>query len=196
MSSACERLYSYLPPTREPVVKVDGVDLFRHPVVKAWHDYFLKEWRSDKDVALLLPCTSVKPYSRSATHRLAYALLKKYGLEGRVQVYSVSEPMLLVPKELEECYPFNSYDYPPARMTEAEKEEFSELLVPFLRKVSSQHRSLVAVLPRHHYKVVEKASGLAHVSVELHSYGRLAFKTISGVIAHLTSSPQSEGSGH
>jgi predicted RNA-binding protein len=167
------------------VIKVNGVDLFKHPVVKAWHEYFLTTWKSDKAVAMFLPCTSVKPYSRSATHRLAYALLKKYGLEEKVQVYSVSEPMLLVPKELEECYPFNSYDYPPAKMSEAEKEEFSELLVPFLRKVSSQHERLIAVLPRHHYKVVEKASGLAHVSVELHSYGRLAFKTISGVIAYI-----------
>ncbi len=181
MGSACEPLLKHLPQTREPIIKRADVDLFKHPVVTAWHEYFLREWHSEKPIALLLPCTSVKPYSRSATHRLAYALLRKYGLETKVQVYSVSEPMLLVPRELEECYPFNSYDYPPALMTESEKEEFAELLSVVLQKVAKLHIRVVAVLPKHHFRILTRASQLAGLHVELHPYGRLAFKTISEV---------------
>lgn len=168
------------PPLKgERIVKTDGLDPFKHPVVQTWHKYFLDNWRSSKEVAFLLPCTSIKPYYKSATHRLAYSIARDVN---SIQFYSVSEPMLLVPREYEDCYPFNSYDYPPSKMTEEEKEEFVILLSKALAHISKMHTRIVGVLPAHHYRIVKKASELAMVDIELHSYGRLAFKTISEVL--------------
>ncbi|BFH72337.1 DUF5591 domain-containing protein [Sulfurisphaera javensis] len=164
----------------EPIVKKDGEDPFKHPVVRKWHEILLNEWKSEKEYAILLPCTSVKPYYLSATHKLAYSIMK--GFEDKIQFYSVSEPMLLVPREYEDCYPFNSYDYPPSKMTMEEKEEFVELLSKALLKVSKMHSHIVAILPKHHYQIVKRASELVNVNVELHPYGRLAFKTIGEVL--------------
>lgn len=167
----------------ERVVKRDGEDPFKHPVVKQWHEILLNEWKSNKQYAVLLPCTSVKPYHLSPTHKIAYSIMRGY--EELVQFYSVSEPMLLVPKEYEDCYPFNSYDYPPSLMTKEEKEEFVELLSKALLRISTMHRAIVGVLPKHHYEITKRASVLANVKIELYPYGRLAFKTISEVLNSL-----------
>lgn len=172
------------PPLRgEPIIKKDGVDPFKHPVVRKWYDIFLYEWNSKKRYAILLPCTSKKPYYLSPTHKIAYATLRGY--EDKVQFYSVSEPMLLVPREYEDCYPFNNYDYPPAKMTEEEREEFVELLGKALLRVSKMHDVIIAVLPKHHYNVVKRASENTGVKVQLHPYGRLAFRSISQTLKDL-----------
>ncbi|WP_338603971.1 DUF5591 domain-containing protein [Sulfolobus tengchongensis] len=187
MSFACEQLYDYFKqPNFDRIIKEDGIDPFKHPVVKKWHRFFIEYWKSNKEIALLLPCTVVKPYSLSPTHKIAYSNLKKYNLEDKVQVYSVSEPMLLVPRELENCYPFNSYDYPPSKMSSNEKEEFIDLLSIALKHISAMHRRLIAVLPRHHYEITEKASKKAGVLIEMHGYGRLSFKTISSIIKDIS----------
>ncbi len=171
------------PPLSGPaIIKKEGLDLFKHPIVRKWYDFFLNNWNSNKRIAFLLPCTSVKPYNRSPTHKLAYSVAKE---KDYIQFYSVSEPMLLVPREYEECYPFNSYDYPPSMMTEEEKQEFIDLLSIMLKKISSQHERIVAVLPKHHYNIVSKASEKANIKIELHPYGRLSFRTISSVLKSL-----------
>lgn len=184
MSSVCNELYKYIRPNFEKIIKQDD-DLFKHPVVTKWHEYFMNRWISYKKIALILPCTAVKPYSLSPTHKVAYSIIKKRGLESYVQIYSLSEPMLLVPKELEECYPFNSYDYPPRIMTQQEKEEFVYLLIKPLKKISKMHEQIIAILPRHHYNILKKASELSDVNIKLYSYGKLAFKTISDVISSI-----------
>ena len=158
---------------RGRVVKEDGVDPFKHPAVVEWHNYLFTEWHSEKKVALLLPCTEKKPYHLSPTHKIAESIVKD-----QVQIYSVSEPMLLVPREFEDCYPFNDYDYPPSKMTAEEKEEFIELLSKALNVVSKYHEVIVAVLPRHHFNVVSEASKRAGVKIEMYNYGRLSFKSV------------------
>ncbi|MEM1627281.1 MAG: DUF5591 domain-containing protein [Sulfolobaceae archaeon] len=161
------------------LVKSRDIDLFQHPIVRSWHNYILYKWFSNKPYALLLPCTSIKPYSLSRTHKAAYSILKKSGRESEVQVYSISEPMLLVPREFEECYPFNNYDYPPHLMSDEEKEEFISLLIEPLKRISGMHKKVLGVLPKHHYEIVKKASEIAKLNIELIAYGRLPFKSIS-----------------
>lgn len=167
------------PPLKgERIIKEKGKDPFKHPVVREWYQFFLRNWKSDKEIAFLLPCTSVKPYNKSPTHKIAYSIAKNLNL----QFYSVSEPMLLVPREYENCYPFNSYDYPPNMMTEEEKQEFIDLLSIALQKIAEFHNRIIAVLPKHHYNIVEKAEKKASIKIELHPYGKLAFKTISDTL--------------
>ncbi|MFP3261039.1 MAG: DUF5591 domain-containing protein [Sulfolobus sp.] len=159
------------------VVKTEDNDPFQHPAVKEWHNYLFTKWRSDKRVAFLLPCTQEKPYYKSPTHVIAYSVLK----DANVQIYSVSEPMLLVPRVYEDCYPFSDYDYPPSKMTPKEKEEFIQLLSEALKVISKHHEVIIGVLPKHHFNVVSEASKRTGIKIELHHYGRLAFKTVKEV---------------
>ncbi len=102
-----------------------------------------------------------------------------------IQVYSVSEPMLLVPRELEECYPFNSYDYSPKLMSREEKEEFIGLLRKPLKKIANSHKVIVGVLPSHHHYIVNRASKEENLNLTLFSYGKLAFRSIHDSIDSL-----------
>ncbi|MBB5253580.1 DUF5591 domain-containing protein [Sulfurisphaera ohwakuensis] len=167
----------------ERIIKREGEDPFKHPVVRKWYEILLSEWKSTKPYAILLPCTSIKPYHLSRTHKLAYAIMR--GFEEKVQFYSVSEPMLLVPREYEDCYPFNSYDYPPSMMTKEEREEFVELLAKVLINVRNMHSYIIGILPKHHYSVVKEASEISGININLYPYGRLPFKTISEVLNNL-----------
>ncbi|PVU73992.1 hypothetical protein DDW13_09060, partial [Acidianus hospitalis] len=73
----------------------------------------------------------------------------------------------------------------PSMMTEEEKNEFVDLLSIMLRKISFQHKRIVAVLPKHHYNIVSRASEKVGIKIEIHPYGRLSFKTISDVLKSL-----------
>jgi len=157
-------------------------ELFDHPHVRLWHEFLLKRLEVNKEWGLILPCTSIKPYRISATHRLAEARLAKYGLTDAVQVYVMSEPMVLVPRELDLYYPFANYNYPPNRLGSRGKKIFIELLHSALLRIVKFHRALVAVLPKHHMEIFMAAARGIDADIHFLRYGRLAFKCVSRAI--------------
>lgn len=75
-----------------------------------------------KTVLLLLPCSKTKPYRRSRSHRRFLGALDGLRALERVHVVSVSSPIGLVPRELENLYPARQYDIPvTGEWTEAER---------------------------------------------------------------------------
>lgn len=86
----------------------------RRAEVRRFRERLLSRYRPppSKSVLLLVPCSKTKPYRLSRSHRrFASALEGLPGLE-RVQVVSVSSPLGLVPRELEDVYPARHYDIP------------------------------------------------------------------------------------
>ncbi len=77
-----------------------------------------------KQVLLLVPCSKTKPYRRSRSHRRFAGALEGLRALERLQVVSVSSPIGLVPRELEDVYPARHYDIPvTGDWTEAERAE-------------------------------------------------------------------------
>jgi len=62
------------------------------------------------DNLLLIPCSAVKPYSRSKTHRILRSAIWDY-LQG-IQEVIVTSPLGLVPREVENFFPAADYDIP------------------------------------------------------------------------------------
>lgn len=86
----------------------------RRPEVVRFRARLLERYRPppSKAVLLLVPCSKTKPYRLSRSHRrFAAALEGVPGLE-RVHIVSVSSPLGLVPRELEDVYPARQYDIP------------------------------------------------------------------------------------
>ena len=86
----------------------------RRPEVVRFRARLLERYRPppSKAVLLLVPCSKTKPYRLSRTHRrFAAALEGVPGLE-RVHLVSVSSPLGLVPRELEDVHPARHYDIP------------------------------------------------------------------------------------
>ncbi|WP_257640386.1 DUF5591 domain-containing protein [Pyrodictium delaneyi] len=97
-----------------------GPRAFEHPAVKEWWMWLLREYRPRASVALVTPCSSVKPYTRSPTSRKIRGLLRRLGLwsaeesrpEGIEWLY-LSDLLLLVPYERAETYPACCYELAP-----------------------------------------------------------------------------------
>ena len=162
---------------------VDG-DLFKHPHVALWHRFLLEYFTPEpKPLALILPCTGVKPYRLSPTHRIADSRIARLGLESVVSIYVISEPMVLVPRELDIYYPFANYDYPPNHLSLESRRIFVDILSRVIRKLRI-HRAIVAVLPQHHRSILLEALERAgeKMAIEIVPYGRKAFNTISRAV--------------
>jgi len=172
-----------IPPGEIVLRNTEELNLFRHPHVELWHR-FLRDIFNPRiclrEKALILPCSGIKPYRLSATHRVAESIIDRYGLRDSIQVYILSEPMIIVPRELDIYYPFANYDYPPRELDGFYRDMFIELLsivIPRLR----HYKKIVAILPKHHknilLKSIERANGV-ELDIGIVDYGRKAFESI------------------
>lgn len=138
-----------------------GDELFFHQDVVSFYNFIMTKWVSYKEVALLMGCSHHKPYSNSFIHAKVIGMLKKHKLESKVQQYIVGEPMVVVPRELENEYPASHYDFPPERLTEKGRKVFTERLNKFFRKAIKMHSQFVVFAPNHHRKIIlEACNGL------------------------------------
>ena len=86
----------------------------RRPEMRRFRERLVERYRPPtlKAVLLLVPCSRTKPYRRSPSHRrFARALEEVRGAE-RVHVVSISSPIGVVPRELEDVPPARHYDIP------------------------------------------------------------------------------------
>ena len=87
-----------------------------------------------KEVLLLVPCSKTKPYRISRSHRRFAAALEGLRRLERIHVVSVSSPIGLVPRELEDVPPARQYDIPvTGEWSEAERSAVLEGLGHLLR---------------------------------------------------------------
>jgi archaeosine synthase alpha-subunit len=104
---------------RTPVVG-DGVRGYvilesqRRPEMARFRRRLLERYRPppSKTVLLLVPCSKTKPYRHSRSHRRFAAAWEGLHAVERVHVVSVSSPIGLVPRELEDVPPARHYDLP------------------------------------------------------------------------------------
>jgi archaeosine synthase alpha-subunit len=86
----------------------------RRPEVARFRARFLERYRPppSKRVLLLVPCSRTKPYRGSRSHRRFSGSLEGLAHLERVHTVSVTSPLGLVPRELEDTYPARHYDIP------------------------------------------------------------------------------------
>ena len=70
----------------------------------------MENLRQTADSLLLMPCSAIKPYSNSKTHRILHSFIGQY--LGGIQEVIVTSPLGLVPRELESFFPAMYYDIP------------------------------------------------------------------------------------
>ncbi len=86
----------------------------RRPEMRRFRSRLLERYRPppSKEVLLLVPCSKTKPYRASRSHRRFLGALEGLRHLERVHVVSVSSPIGLVPRELEDVPPARHYDIP------------------------------------------------------------------------------------
>lgn len=124
----------------------------RRPEMARFRARLLERYRPppSKSVLLLLPCSKTKPYRRSRSHRRFSAALEGLRALERVHFVSVSSPIGLVPRELEDVYPARHYDIPvTGEWTEPERAAVVAGLDHLRRE--GQYRSTIVHLDPHEY---------------------------------------------
>jgi archaeosine synthase alpha-subunit len=86
----------------------------RRPEVRRYRDRFGSRYAPppSKPVLLLVPCSRTKPYRNSRSHRRIAGALEGLSPLERVHWVSVTSPLGLVPRELEDLPPSRHYDIP------------------------------------------------------------------------------------
>ncbi len=104
---------------RSPVVGTESrnyvlLESHRRPEMVRFRHRLLGRYRPPalKTVLLLVPCSKTKPYRHSRSHRRFRSAYEELRGAERVHVVSVSSPIGLVPRELEDVYPARHYDIP------------------------------------------------------------------------------------
>ncbi|OYT55887.1 MAG: hypothetical protein B6U76_04875 [Desulfurococcales archaeon ex4484_217_2] len=141
-----------------------GNNLFFNEHVKTYHNYLINYWKplKRKMIALFTPCSGVKPIPRSFMNVKIDGILRKYGLEGYVDRYIVSEPLALIPYRFAYYFPAAHYDYHPSMVSPEERRVYVELLRKVIEdKIARNYDRIVYSLPRFHKRIFEEAiSGL------------------------------------
>ncbi|MCI4373688.1 MAG: DUF5591 domain-containing protein [Thermoplasmata archaeon] len=109
-----------------------------------------------KSVLLLVPCSRTKPYRLSRSHRRFYGAIEGLFPIERVHVVSVSSPIGLVPRELEDVPPARHYDIP---VTGEWEERERSAVVEALRHLlaTGHYRSVVVHLDPGEYAFLRDA---------------------------------------
>ena len=91
----------------------NSTQALRRPDLKRYRDR-MKDYRKPehKRILLLLPCSAKKPYHISKTHRAFASAIHTAKHDTLVHEVIVTSPLGMVPRELDACYPANSYDIP------------------------------------------------------------------------------------
>ncbi|ALL00744.1 hypothetical protein Pyrde_0694 [Pyrodictium delaneyi] len=144
-----------------------GPRAFEHPAVKEWWMWLLREYRPRASVALVTPCSSVKPYTRSPTSRKIRGLLRRLGLwsagENRprgIEWLYLSDLLLLVPYERAEEYPACCYELHPDEVLQRPllRSMVSGMLAEAIERLMDRGlERAVVFLPRKHLRLWNEA---------------------------------------
>ncbi|MBD3389161.1 MAG: radical SAM protein [Candidatus Altiarchaeales archaeon] len=109
-----------------------------HPHFEVWQDYLIRWYRPPEGrILVFLPCAYRKPYSQSRTHQGIIEALRKAGRN------SFHEVMLsnagVIPREFEDHYPFNSYDWDERLETPEIKRRYIEVTGGRIRDYLTEH---------------------------------------------------------
>lgn len=108
----------------------------RRPEILRFRRRLVEQYRPppSKRVLLLVPCSRTKPYRNSRSHRRFAAALEGLASRERVHIVSVTSPLGLVPRELEDVYPARHYDIPvTGEWDEGERRAVTDALNHLLR---------------------------------------------------------------
>jgi len=167
-------------PPGKIVLRGSPEELFNHRHVALWHRFLVSELPNYLEkVVLILPCSRTKPYSLSPTYRIALATLRREGALGKISILALSEPMVLVPLELDAYYPFANYELPPTALSDRDREYMAQIISRVLTASKNKVRRVVAALPKLHEKVMRMAARGTSVSIDIVPYGRRAFESVA-----------------
>ena len=152
----------------------DGVKIWYHKDVINFYQRRAMKWQPKYDTAVFLPCSANKPYPYSPSHKKGYlrALLP---ILRQIDLFVVSEPMIIVPYCYSDEYPVHSYDYNPYKfyigklsnpLARESRDIFVDRLSSWISKYHDEYRKKILILPiSWHLKIFKSALRKTNYSI-------------------------------
>jgi hypothetical protein len=159
----------FSPTLQEKLVGV-GEEYLTHPHFEVWQDYLIRwyERPKEKDTVIFLPCSHKKPYSESETHKGIIAKLAELQLRDRVHEVMLSNAGV-IPREFENMYPFNAYDWDESLETEEIKARYIQVTARRIKKyLSAQKYGRILCFLKYSsesYKALSEACAALHLEL-------------------------------
>ena len=117
-----------------------GERYLTHSHFEVWQDYLIRWYipPTGKKFLLFLPCSYKKPYSKSETHKRIISKLKNLKNYNKIHEIMISNAGV-VPREFENYYPFNSYDWDEKKETEEIKMRYIDVTKNRIKKYIQRH---------------------------------------------------------
>ncbi len=127
-----------------------GLDFLTHPAFEEGFSRILTEYKPPEGRLLLfLPCSYGKPYSQSFIHYMIRRVLWREGLLDKIHEVMLTNAGV-VPRELDEYWPYVAYDWNPRFETNEVKECYRMVLrdriIAYLERFSRYYRGFAAYL--------------------------------------------------
>ena len=111
-----------------------GLKYLVHPAFEEGYHKIITSYKLKKHykLMLILPCSYGKPYSQSYIHYFIIKAIRETGYYNEIHQVIVTNAGI-VPRELDEYYPYVAYDWNPLYETASIKEKYTEILAKRLK---------------------------------------------------------------
>ncbi|MGB9693401.1 MAG: DUF5591 domain-containing protein [Fervidobacterium sp.] len=161
----------------------DALRIWNDPDILDFYENKAMKWQPKHDIAVFVPCSAWKPYFYSQSHKDGYLKALLPYLDS-IDLFVVSEPMVIVPYCYSNEYPAKSYDYDPNKffigklanpLAKQALNIFIERLSKWIKKYNNRYSKKILILPKSwHLKIFLKA--LKHADIDAKEYNIVSMK--------------------
>ncbi|MFX1410522.1 MAG: DUF5591 domain-containing protein [Promethearchaeota archaeon] len=160
-------------------IKCFGPSSYYRPDFQEFRERVIENFEPEPwtKLIILLPCSAKKPYSESKSHKLFHKIIRKFPEFPHFQEFILTSPLGVVPRQLENIYPVNSYDISVTGEWNTEELTITvEMLIQILNKYS-QDIPIICHLEDNYLEIAnEAASKLSSRFIFSKIYGRATSK--------------------
>ena len=137
-----------------------GALSYHRPDFREFRERVIRAFEPEQQTRLIIifPCSAVKPYSESKSHKKFLTVLRKYPEFPDFQEIILTSPLGAIPRQLENIYPVNSYDISVTGEWDDEELNISaDMLIKLLEKKYNHDIPVICHLEGGYLEIVNRA---------------------------------------
>ncbi|MCJ7651590.1 MAG: DUF5591 domain-containing protein, partial [Candidatus Lokiarchaeota archaeon] len=136
----------------KPIESIGPSSYFR-PDFQEYREEIIKNFEPEPwtKVIILFPCSAKKPYSESKSHKRFHDIMHKFKEFPDFQEFIITSPLGVIPRQLENIYPVNSYDISVTGIWDSEERLIAQEMLTKIISMYDPKIPIICHLPREAY---------------------------------------------
>ena len=143
-----------------------GPSSYSRPDFQEYREEIIKNFEPEPwtKLIILFPCSAKKPYSESKSHKRFHDIMHKFKEFPDFQEFIITSPLGVIPRQLENIYPVNSYDISVTGIWDSEESLIAQEMLTKIISMYDPKIPIICHLPKEAYhEIVNNAmSTLPH----------------------------------